>query len=58
MAENCPSNHPSQRDAAQDAAEPPLSPEQRAFAEVLGREIARHWKDRLESLARGGQSGT
>jgi hypothetical protein len=57
MAENSTSTNPSQQDAAHKETDPPLSPEQRAFAEVLGREIARQWKERLESLVRGGQSG-
>jgi predicted protein tyrosine phosphatase len=33
--------------------EMPLTPEQLAFAEVIGREIARFWKQALEQAAPG-----
>jgi hypothetical protein len=53
MPENPPSSGTLPGDQAKNEAEPSLTAEQRAFAEVLGREIARHWKERVELLERG-----
>jgi len=41
-------NDQSQGKSAQNQTRSSLTPEQRAFAEVVGREIARDWKKRVE----------
>jgi len=58
MTENDVSSAPSEERAVSNERVSPLTDDQRAFAEVVGREIARHWRETQENGRSEGGHGS